>query len=137
MPLQPANARFRTAVRGFYLWLSSLGCAAVGPLIALQLIHTHSPAGRVGGVVVGTAAWVPLIAVVTIIIRASDEFVRRIHLASLALAFASALLLLSLLAWLVEARFMRAPELKVLWLAFAVLWMIWLLVVKYHFERQA
>jgi hypothetical protein len=105
MPLQPANARFRSAV-------------------------------RVGGVVVGTAAGVPLIAVSTIIIRASDEFVRRIHLVALALAFVSALMLLSLLGWLVDARFMRAPDLKVLWLAFAVLWAIWLFVVKIHFERR-
>jgi hypothetical protein len=137
MPLQTANARFRSAVRGFYVWLGSLVCVAVGPFIAQRLIHTHSLAGRIGGVVVGTVAWLPLITAVAIIIRDSDEFVRRIHLVALALAFASALMLLALLDWLVDARFMRAPELKVLWLAFAMLWAIWLFVVKYHFERRA
>ena len=137
MPLQPANARFRRAVRGFYLWLGSLVCAAVAPFIAQQLIHTHSLAGRIAGVFVGTAAWVPLFTVSTIIIRASDEFVQRMHVAALALAFASALMLLALLGWLVDAHFMRAPELKVLWMVFALLWAIWLFAVKHHFERRA
>jgi hypothetical protein len=136
VPLQLPNARFRSAVRGFYLWLGSLVCAAVGPLVARQLIHSHTLAGRAGGVLVGTVAWVPLVILITIIIRDSDEFVRRIHLVSLALAFASALMLLSLLGWLVDAHFMKEPGLEVLWLAFAVFWAIWLLVVKYRFERR-
>ena len=137
MPLQTANTRFRSGVRGFYMWLGSLACAAVAPFVALQLIHTRSLAGRIAGVVVGTASWLPLFTVSAIIIRASDEFVRRIHLVALALAFGSALILLALFGWLVDAHFMRAPELKVLWLAFALLWVIWVFVVKYHFERRA
>jgi len=119
------------------MWLGSLVTVAVAPFIAQSLIHTHSLAGRIAGVFVGTASWVPLFAVSIIVIRGSDEFVQRIYLAALALAFASALMLLTLLGWLVDAHFMKAPDLHALWAAFALLWAIWLFVVKYRFERRA
>ena len=78
-----------------------------------------------------------VVVVVAAIIRAGDEFERRIHLVALALSFGSALLLLTLLDWLVRARFMRAPPLIAVWLACAVLWLLWLIVVKRRFERES
>src|SRR6478735_611294 len=130
MSIQPKNVRFRKAVKGFYIWLGSLVFAGVAPLIAMTLVDTGTLTGRVAGVVLGTASWIPMVAVIAGIIRAGDEFQRRIHLVALALAFGSAMLLLTLLDWLVRARFMRLPPLPVLWLSFSALWLIWLIVVK-------
>lgn len=136
MRIQAPNTRFRKAVLGFYVWLGSLIFAAVAPFVAMQLLEAGSLAARVAGVVVGTAGWVPMIFVIVRIIRLGDEFVRRIHLVALALAFASSLVLLTLLDWLSRAHFMAPPDLAVLWLAFALLWAVWLFVVKYRYERQ-
>jgi hypothetical protein len=136
MPNQP-NPQFRRAVKGFYAWLGSLVFAGVAPLLAVRLVDTETTAGRIAGVALGALSWIPMAAVVTVIIRAGDEFQRRIHLVALALSFASALLLLTLLDWLVRADFMRPPRLQVLWLALAVIWVIWLFVVKFRFERES
>jgi hypothetical protein len=136
MPANPPNERFRKIVRGFYAWLGSLLFAGAGPIVAIKLVDTETLAGRIAGVTLGTVSWIPMAVVVAAIIRAGDEFERRIHLVALALSFGSALLLLTLLDWLVRARFMRAPPLIAVWLAIAVLWLIWLVVVKRHFARE-
>ena len=137
MPANPPNERFRRAVRGFYAWIGSLIFAGVAPLLAIQLIKTGSLAGRVAGVTLGAVSWIPMAAVVAAIIRAGDEFERRIHLVALALSFGSALLLLTALDWLVRADFVRPPPLMAIWLAFTVLWVLWLFVVKRRFERDS
>jgi len=136
MSIQPKNVRFRRAVRGFYIWLGAMGFAGAAPLIAMLLVDTGTIAGRIAGVVLGTLSWVPMVAVIAGIIRAGDEFQRRIHLVALALAFGSAMLLVTLLDWLVRARFIRLPPLQVLWISFSALWLIWLIVVKRRFERE-
>jgi hypothetical protein len=137
MPANPPNERFRKVVRGFYAWLGSLVVAGAGPIVAVKLIDTGTLAGRIAGVTLGAISWIPMAVVVAAIIRAGDEFERRIHLVALALSFGSALLLLTLLDWLVRARFMHAPPLIAVWLALAVLWLIWLVVVKRRFERES
>jgi hypothetical protein len=137
MPTQPPNARFRQQVRGFYAWLGSLLVAGIGPLLGIQLIHSGTLAGRIAGVVLGSVAWLPIVAVIAAIVRAGDEFHQRIHLVALAWAFASGMVLLMFLDGLVLARFIRQPRLAVIWLAFAALWVIWLIVVKRHFDRAS
>ena len=137
MPPNPPNERFRRAVRGFYAWIGSLIFAGVAPVLAIQLIKTGTLVGRVAGVTLGAVGWIPMAAVVAAIIRAGDEFERRIHLVALALSFGSALLLLTALDWLVRADFFSPPPLMAIWLAFTVLWVLWLFVVKRHFERDA
>jgi hypothetical protein len=137
MSTQPPNAQFRQAVRGFYAWLASLVFAGVTPLFAIWLINTGTLAGRIVAVVLGSVSWIPMAFVVAWIIRAGDEFQRRIHLVALALAFGSALLLLAMMDWLVRAEFIWRPPLQALWLAFAVIWVIWLFIVKHRFERES
>jgi hypothetical protein len=136
MSIPPPNVRFRKAVRGFYAWLGALVFAGAAPFVAIKLVDSGTFAARIAGVVLGTVSWIPMVVVIAGIIRAGDEFQRRIHLIALALAFASALLLLALLDWLVRAQFMWPPPLPVLSLSFAALWLIWLIVVKRRFERE-
>jgi len=137
MSSQPPNARFRRAVRGFYAWIGSLIFAGGGAVLASRLIDTGTITGRIAGVALSAVAWIPLAVVITWIIRAGDEFQQRQHLVALAFSFASALLLLTLLDSLVRAEFMGPPPLGALWLAFAVMWLIWIFIVKYCFERES
>ena len=137
MAKQPPNLRFRQQVRGFYAWLGALLLAGVAPFVAMEMIHSGTLAGRIGGVVLSTISWIPMVAIVAAIVRASDEFQQRIHLVALGWSFASAMLLLMCLDGLVLARFIRQPRLAVIWLAFAVLWVIWLIVVKRRFDRAS
>ena len=134
---QPPHLRFRRAVLGFYAWLGALAIAAVAPFVAMQLLDANTALTRVAAVVVGAGGWLPMIGVTAHIIRAGDEFHRRLHLVALALAFASALVVLTLLDWLARARFIDVPSLSVLWLTFALLWAVWIFVVKFWFERHA
>jgi len=137
MPQIPPNARFRKAVRGFYLWIGALVVAGVGPLVAMRLIDTWTLAGRIAGVALGAVTWLPMIAVIVSIVRAGDEFQRRLHLVALAFAFAGALVLLTVLDWLDRAHFMEPPRLKVIWLGCAMIWLVSLLLVKRHYERAS
>jgi hypothetical protein len=134
---KPPNARFRKAVRGFYLWIGALVVAGVGPTVAIRLIHTWTLPGRIAGVVIGTVAWAPMIAVIVSIVRAGDEFQRRLHLVALAFAFAGAVILLTLLDWLDTAHFIERPQLKIVWLGCAAIWLVSLLLVKRHYERAS
>jgi len=137
MPLQKPNIRLRKAVIGFYAWLAALVFAAVAPFVALNVLEAGTLAARSAAVVIGTIGWLPLIAVITHIIRAGDEFNRGIHLVALACAFASALLILMVLDWLSRARFITQPSLSVLWMIFALTWAVWIFLVKYWFEHRA
>jgi hypothetical protein len=135
--LSPRHAKFRQAVRGFYAWVAALLLALVAPLAAQVLVDADGWWVRLAGVLVGTAAWVPLVLVIAAIIRAGDEYHRRLHLTAAAIAFAASLLVISGLSWLVEADFLRMPPLQVLWVAFGLVWVASTLAVKRHFERQA
>src|SRR5262249_37927830 len=112
MSLQPPNTRFRKAVLGFYAWLAALVFAAGAPVVALNVLEADTLVARGAAVVIGAIGWLPLIAVITHIIRAGDEFNRGIHLVSLACAFASALLILTVLDWMSRARFITQPSLS-------------------------
>src|SRR5215831_14431020 len=136
MPPQPRN-RFRRAVLGFYAWLGALVFAAAAPFFALSLLEADTLVARVGAVVIGTAGWLPLIAVIAHIIRAGDEFNRGIHLVALAYAFGSALLIIMVLDWMARARFITPPSLSVLSMIFALTWAVWIFAVKYWFEHRA
>jgi hypothetical protein len=134
-PIEPV-ARLRKAVRGFYAWLGAMALVAIAPVLAGALIHAGSWAGRVGGVALGTTAWIPLIAVISATIRAGDEFQRRTHLVALAVAYAGSFVLIGLLHWLVRAAFLSQPPLPVLWLGFVSLWFVSLVLASRHFERN-
>ena len=130
------HERFRKNVRGFYAWLGSVLVAAVAPFVAVRLTETWTLTGRIAGVVVGTLAWVPLILVIGAIIRAGDEFIRRIHLVAIAIAFGAGLFLITFLGWLAQAHFIEQPPIVVAWLVFGILWVVCLYAVKRHYERQ-
>lgn len=129
------NAQFEKNVRGFYTWLGAMLCAALAPLVAQRLIDMATFASRVGAVALGTAAWVPIGLVTARIIRQGDEFVRRIHLVAIAIAFAGGLLMISVLDWLVRAGFLERPPLMVLWLAIALLWAAAVLGTNAYYAR--
>ena len=131
------DQRLRKAVKGFYAYIGSVLAAAAGPLIGTQLIHQQSLALRAAGVAIGVGGWVPLILFTAALIRASDEFSQRIHYVALALAFASGLLLISLLEWLVRADFIEPVPYMALSLALIALWAISLFVAKRRIERGA
>ena len=137
MPLQSANTRFRRAVLGFYAWVGALVFAAAAPLVARYVLEADTLVARLAAVAVGSVGWLPLAAVTALVIRGGDEFHRRIHLVAIAFAFATALVILTMLDWLARARFMAPPSLSVLWLIFAVTWAVWIFAVKYWFEHVA
>jgi hypothetical protein len=136
MPVQSPNSRFRRAVRGFYAWIGALVVAVVGPIVAISLIHRGTAVARLAAVVIGALAWVPYLVVIVAIVRAGDEYQRRLHLTTSAVAFAAALLVLTTLSWFVEAGLANQPSLHVLWILFAVIWVVCLFVIKWRFERQ-
>ena len=135
MTLQPSDQRFRRAVRGFYAWLGSLVFAALAPLAAGMLIETGTLPARIVAVVLGSISWLPMAWVVVAIIRAGDEFHRRLYLVSLSLAFGASMVALTALDWAVRAEFIQRPPLSVLWLTFAGMWLVLLFVCKRQFER--
>jgi len=137
MPLQPANMRFRKAVLGFYAWLGALVFAAGAPLVAVNLLHAGTLVARIAAVAIGTSGWLPMLAVTAHVIRVGDEFQRRIHLVAIACAFASALVILTLLDMLTRARFIAEPSLSALWVIFAVTWAVWIFAINYWFEHRA
>lgn len=133
---RPGDTRFRRQVRGFYLWLGALLLAVAGPYIAERLIQSETIAGRVAGLIVGAAWWVPYFFVLVGIIRRGDEFTQRIHLVAASLAFAETLLVLSAAAWLSSAHFISPPAFEVVWLVCAALWAVTLIVVKQRYEAR-
>jgi hypothetical protein len=79
--------------------------------------------------------WLPVAWVIATIIRAGDEFYRRLYLVSLSVAFGASLVALTMVDWAVRAEFIHRPALSVLWMTFALLWLVSLFVCKYQFER--
>lgn len=129
------NARFRSAVRGFYAWLGSLVILGAAPLLARHLVWSGTIFGRMAGVVIGVGGTLPWMWVMFSVIRRGDEFVRRLHLIAFGLAFSGALTLLVTLAWLVRADFIERPDLLLVWVGCLVLWLIAILGAKLYFER--
>jgi hypothetical protein len=136
MALQPSERHFRRAVRGFYAWIAAFLTALILPFVAERLVESASVATRAAGVALGTVAWIPIFGVVVWIVRAGDDYHRRLHLAAAAVAFCAVLLLLLPLSWLVVARFVAPPSLRALWVGGALVWAVSLFVVKYRFERE-
>jgi hypothetical protein len=135
MSLQPSDQRFRRTVRGFYAWLGSLLFAVLAPIAAGMLVDVDTLPTRIAAVVLGSIGWLPMAWVVVSIIRLGDEFHRRLYLVSLSIAFGASLVVLTTLDWAVRAEFISRPPLGVLWLTFALLWLVSLFVCKYQFER--
>ena len=129
------NELLRRSVRRFYGWLLSLAIAGAGPFAANALIDMGTVAGRAAGVAVGVLAWAPMIWVVTKLVRAGDEFERRLHLTALAVSFVCALVLIGALDWLVRAEFLAPPPLNLLWLLLALLWFLAIVGTKRWYER--
>jgi hypothetical protein len=129
------NALFRRNVRSFYYYLGALLTAGAAPIVASRLVEAGSVASRVAAVAVGVLGWIPLLVFTATAIRRGDEFSRRIHLVAIALAFAAALLLISLCDWLAKADFVPPLRLDILWLAIAVTWVVSLIATKRHYER--
>ncbi|HKW02741.1 MAG TPA: hypothetical protein VJN96_23160 [Vicinamibacterales bacterium] len=135
MSLQPSDQRFRRAVRGFYAWLGSLLFALLAPIAADMLLDVGTQPARILAVILGSIGWLPMAWVVVSIIRLGDEFHRRLYLVSLSIAFGASLVVLTTLDWAVRADFLPRPALSVLWLTFALLWLVSLFVCKHRFER--
>jgi len=131
------NARLRKSVRGVYAWLGSLLVALFAALVAERLIESRVVGVRMAGVLVGTVGWIPMILMIVLIVRAADEFARRMHLIAIAAAFTVFLVLLTLLDWLARGQFLEPPPLRVLWLGAAVLYFICILITKRYFERES
>jgi hypothetical protein len=130
------NSRFRGAVRVFYAWIASLIVLGAAPILAHDLLERGSLVARVAAVIVGASGVLPWMWVVFTMIRRGDEFVRRMHLVACAFAFAGALIVVSVLDWLVRAGFAPRPDLMILWVGFLILWLVALLVTKRYFERE-
>jgi hypothetical protein len=89
----------------------------------------------VAAVAIGVGGMLPWMWLIFVIIRAGDEFLRRLHLIALGLAFGGSMVLLVTLGWLVRADFMDPPDLIVVWAGCLVLWLVALLGTKSYFER--
>jgi uncharacterized membrane protein YozB (DUF420 family) len=134
---EPRPDRFKHAVLRFYGWLGALALAIVLPFFAQNLADSRNTIARALAVVLGTLAWIPMLAVVVVIIRQGDEYHRRLHLTAGAIAFVATLLLLLPTSWLVEAGFVDPPSLQLLFVASMLLWGAILLIVKRRFERTS
>lgn len=135
-PLGKPNQQLRSAVRGFYAWIGSMIILALAPLAAMQLVDNPSPYVRAGAVILGVGGGLPWGWVVFSIIRRGDEFMRRLHLVSLALAFAGTLVLLATLDWSVRVGFIGRPAPITVMGGAMILWLIALFGTKIYFERE-
>ena len=115
--------------------MGSLLFAVVAPIAAGTLIDAGTMSARILAVILGSISWLPMAWVVVSIIRLGDEFHRRLYLVSLSIAFGASLVVLTMLDWAVRAEFIPRPGLSVLWLTFALLWLVTLFVCKHQFER--
>ena len=131
------NAQLRSAVHTFYAWLGSIVVLGAAPIIAHRLLDRGTAGARIAAVVIGVAGLLPWLAVLFVVVRRGDEFVRRMHLIACSIAFGGALVLVNALDWLVRAHFIEAPDLVLVWFAFLVLWLLALLGTKRHFERSS
>lgn len=137
MANQPRPDRFKRAVLGFYAWVGAFLLALFLPFVAERMTDSPSTVVRSGAVILGTLAWIPIIAITVNIVRLGDEYHRRLHLSAAAVAFVAILLVILPLSWLVEAGFVQPPSLQLLFVSSMVLWGVSLLVVKRRFERQS
>jgi hypothetical protein len=135
--LSQQDLRFRRAVRGFYVWIGAFLVAALVPFLAQSLSAAQSPVTRALAVALGIGAWVPIVLVVLWIVRSGDEYQRRLHITAGAVAFVLALLVILSWSWLVEARFVEAPPLQVVWISVGMCWAVSVFGVKRHFERRS
>jgi hypothetical protein len=131
------NAQFRKNVRGFYAWIGSMIVMGAAPLVAMNLIGRGTAFGRAAGVAAGVGGMLPWMWVVLSIIRGADEFVRRLHLVALGVAFGGTLVLLVTLAWLAQAELIAPPDLMLVWVGCLLLWFLALMGAKLYFERVA
>jgi hypothetical protein len=100
-----------------------------------MLIETETLPGRIAGAVLGSIGWLPMAWIIIAIIRAGDEFNRRLYLVSLSVAFGASLVALTMIDWAVRAEFIHQPSLSALWVAFSVIWFVSLMIFKQRFER--
>lgn len=127
--------RLKLAVKSFYAYIGAVAFAAVGPIGAASIVDNSDASWRIAGVILGVAAWIPLIVLIAWIIRAGDEFIRRIHLVTLSISFAIGLIIISLIDWLQRADFVRDVPLAVVWVTIAGVWVVTLFSVKHYYER--
>ena len=130
------NQQFRRNVRAFYVWIGSMLLLGIGPAIAHRLIERHTTTSRIAGVIAGVGAMVPWMWVVVTAIRRGDEFVRRMHLVSIAIAAAASFLMFVTVDWLQQAWFIQSADLTVMWVACLVLWAFALIGTKRYYERE-
>ena len=130
------NARFRSNVRGFYIWIGSTILLGAAPIVASHLIDQETTPARAAAVMVGVGGILPWMWVMFSVIRKGDEFVRRLHLIALGFAFGGTLVLLVALGWLVRADLMRPPDLIAVWGGCMVIWLVALLAAKFYYERS-
>jgi hypothetical protein len=96
--------------------------------------HQHSTAVRVGLVVLGVAGFIPWQLTVAKTIRLQDEFTRRIHLVSLAIAFGVTNLLVFSANLLQYAGFINEVPLMVIWFGMWMVWWVALLVTARYYR---
>jgi len=130
------NEQFRRNVRAFYAWVGSTLLLGIGPIVAHRLLERETTAGRLLAVIVGAGSMVPWMWVLISVIRRGDEFVRRLHLVSIAIAGAASLFLLVVLDWIQQARFIRSVDLTFLWSGCLLLWFLALIGTKRYYERE-
>jgi hypothetical protein len=133
---QKPNAQLRSAVRGFYAWIGSMALLVLAPLAAMRLIDSASTTARISAVILGAGAGLPWMWVVYSIIRRSDEFMRRLQLIALGIAFGGTVLLLATLDWLVRASFIERPAPIVVMGGALVIWLVALLGANFYFGRE-
>ena len=129
------HQRFRQQVRGFYYWVLSLLLAGLGPIGGSALIETGTTSGRVAGAVVGTLTWLPMMIMIWLIIRAGDEFSRRVHLLAISLAFGGAMLLLMAAHWFTAAKLVDYVSYMELWIVIGIMWLVSMFIAKRYYER--
>jgi len=128
--------QFRRNVRIFYGWIGSMVLMGITPLAAQWCIRRETTFWRAAGVVIGVAGMVPWLWVISTVIRRGDEFVRRMHLVAIAITAGAGLLLLIALDWLERAWFIGPPDLRLVWPAMLVLWLVALLGTKRYYESE-
>ena len=104
-------------------------------LFGAPLLNRETTVARTAGVAIGVVGMLPWMWLMFSMIRAGDEFIRRLFLITFGFAFAGVLLLLMTLGLLVRAHFMKPPDLFLVWVVFVLLWLVALLGTKFYFER--
>lgn len=133
----PQNEKHNSGLRALGLTLGSVALWAVTSVVAIKIIK-HNPGNtglRAMAVVLGVLGFIPWQLAVFKLIRAYDEFTRRVYLIAFSVAFAATGLFVIACDLLQRAGFIDYVSLMTIWLVMVGTWAVALGATECYYRR--